>query len=54
MNAYNVEIPVRKQMEKEKEYNDRVKANENYLNQNFKDLVAEIDLLKARIKALGG
>lgn len=54
MNAYNVEIPVRGQLEKEKDYNDRVKANENYINQNFKELAAKVDQLEARLKTLGG
>ena len=36
----------------ERKYNDMIKANENYMNQNFKNMAAEIASLRAIIKIL--
>lgn len=52
--SYNIELPIRGQLEKEQDFHDRTKANENLLNQNFKKMEAEIEILKERLKALGG
>lgn len=47
-----VNLPVAKNTEAGE--SDTIKANENFLNQNFNDLLEYIVSLEARIQALGG
>lgn len=50
---YNVELAtVFKNGDDERKYNDTVKANENFINQNFQMMAIEIATLKAIIKTL--
>jgi len=43
---YYIEFPVKKENETDKEYEIRVKANENYLNQMLKEIVQKLEQLE--------
>lgn len=52
---YTVELSTAlKRGDDERVYNDKIKANENYINQNFQNMAEKIAALEATIKILLG
>lgn len=52
---YTVELSTAlKRGDDERVYNDKIKANENFINQNFNGFIDELAVLKAKLAELEG